>query len=47
MAADFVAKVLHGQLAKATLVGVDEQAEVVEAGQCRVLGMIRSRPTCH
>ncbi len=49
MAADFVAKVLHGRLAKARLVGVNGQAEVVEAGQnsIEVLCMIRSRLTCH
>ncbi len=49
MAGDFVAKVLHGRLAEATLVGVNGQAEIVEAGQnsVEVLCMIRSRLTCH
>ncbi len=49
MAADFVAKVLYGRLAKATLVGVNGQTEIVEAGQTsvEVLCMIRSPLTCH
>ncbi len=33
MAADFVAEVHHGRLAKAALAGVNGQAAVVEAGQ--------------
>ncbi len=42
-------EVLHGRLAKATLVGVNGQAEVVETGQnsVEVLCMIRSRLPCH
>ncbi len=49
MAAYFVAKVLYGRVAKATLVGVNGQTEIVEAGQTsvEVLCMIRSRLTCH